>query len=164
MSETQISYYRDNINRALEQWSKISELEYEGKNYNIKFAYNFKEANSVEESEIFANIINFEGNNIALPSFVEAGNPRVENGNILIFPNIEKKTGYPRYWYSHELGHLMGLSHNYSKKSLAIKYDDDIMGYAIDQEPPQIENVIKLIKKLDLNKKTQIIKGDINNY
>lgn len=58
----------------------------------------------------------------------------------------------------------MGLSHNYSKKSLDIKYDDDIMGYAKSQNPPRKENAIKLIKKLDFNKKTQVIKGDINNF
>ncbi len=159
LSDKQIAYYKENINKALEQWSEIKTIDYEGKTYNISFEFNFKETESEEESQIFNSIDKNEGYNIALPSPDESGNPRVVSGNRLFFPNIENKSGYPRYWYSHELGHIMGLPHNkeYNEKTRHLDYD--IMGWAIYQYKPRIVNIKNLIMKLNLKKHTQSIKG-----
>ncbi len=159
LTDKQIDYYKENINKALKQWSEIKTIDYEGKTYNISFEFNFKETESEEESQIFNSIDKNEGYNIALPSPDESGNPRVVSGNRLFFPNIENKSGYPRYWYSHELGHIMGLPHNkeYNEKTRHLDYD--IMGWAIYQYKPRIVNIKNLIMKLNLKKHTQSIKG-----
>ena len=165
LSESQISYYKENLDNAFEQWSDIKSIEYNGKKYEVSFKLNFKEAETFEENNIFTKVFNegsYEGNNIALPSENENGDPRIENGNILIFPNIEGKSGYSRYWYSHEFGHLVGLKHNVQKY---IRFSDyDIMGYAIECQKPSVENLLKLMKIIDVNKSSQTIRGATEDY
>jgi RHS repeat-associated protein len=164
LSSSQVEYYQEKIKDAQDMWNEINKINYQDKEYDIKFEFNFKEVTTNEEKGRF-NEIYFqaeEGYNIALPSEFESGNPKVDNGNRLYFPNIEGKSGYPQYWNAHELGHLMGLKHNVPKSIRGA--DNDIMGYSEHQFKPRKENVTKLLKLADLTNSSQIIKGATEDY
>ena len=161
LTMSQIERYEQNINIAKKEWNSISEIEYNGEKYSLKFNFNFIEADDIEKMQIFNN--RPEGINIALPAKDELGNPRVVDGYKLFFPFIpERESLYPKHSESHELAHLMGVEHIVSKKTHEYFTSSDLMGGNFEfRFPPREQNVIKILENLDFTKQKQIIKGAI---
>jgi hypothetical protein len=156
LNEEQIEFYMQNIKDAQKDWSSVNEIEYENNKYSVKFDFNFIEAKTITEiSENFNTI----KENIAIPSVGEEGNPRVQNGNTLIYPLVDLSE-YPPHDPAHEFGHLMGLEHVTSNKTKEYFINSDVMGGNQNMRfSPRIINVIRILENMDFMENAQIIKG-----
>jgi RHS repeat-associated protein len=149
------------INDAQREWNLAAEEYNKNSEYKIKFKIELKEINEISDSKLE------KGENLAF--YNENGNaPAIVDGRWLqVVPYIVdidddnySLRDFGMHTGSHEIGHAMGLTHIGPVNSIEQLQSQNVMGYNSIKNPPDKDDVAKIVSKLDLNVAYQIITGD----